>query len=58
MLRGNRAIAVARIAGTNNPTFPYVIYDDQQQIYMDSRGNLFQENGRRRIGYVTRHRYQ
>lgn len=51
------AIAVAKVAGTNNRNYPYVIYDDQQQIYIDARGNLFSENGRRSIGYVTRHRF-
>jgi hypothetical protein len=56
MLRGNRAVVVAKIAATNNRQFPYVIYDDQQQMLVDQRGNLFTENGRRNIGYIARHR--
>ena len=54
MLRGNRAVVVAKLASTNRSNYPYVIYDDQQQIFIDRSGNLFTENGRR-IGYVTRH---
>ncbi|MCW3111082.1 MAG: hypothetical protein JWQ09_5588, partial [Segetibacter sp.] len=55
MLRGNRAMVVAKIAATNNANYPYVIYDDHQQIYIDRKGNLFTENSRRSIGYVARH---
>lgn len=56
MLRGNRALVVAKISATNNRNYPYVIFDDQQQILVDDRGNLFIENGRRQVGYITRHR--
>jgi hypothetical protein len=54
MLRGNRAVVVAKITSTNRSNYPYVIYDDQQQIFIDRSGNLFTENGRK-IGYVSRH---
>jgi len=54
MLRGNQAYVVAKIASTNRSNYPYVIYDDQQQIFIDRTGNLFLENGRK-VGYVTRH---
>jgi len=54
MLRGNRAVVVAKIASTNRWNYPYVIYDDQQQIYIDRGGKLYSERGRN-IGYITRH---
>jgi hypothetical protein len=54
MLRGNRAVVVAKITPTNRSNYPYVIYDDQQQIFIDRNGNLISENGRR-LGYVSRH---
>ena len=54
-LRGNQPMVVARIATTNRSNYPYVIYDDRQQIFIDRSGNLFAENGRR-IGYIARHR--
>jgi hypothetical protein len=53
-LRGNQGIVVAKITSTNRSNYPYVIYDDQQQIFIDRSGNLFTETGRR-IGYITRH---
>jgi len=55
MLRGNRALVVAKMAGTNRADLPYVIFDDRQQIYLDRNGNLFAENGRR-VGHLMRHR--
>jgi hypothetical protein len=54
MLRGNQGIVVAKVASTNRSNYPYVIYDDQQQIFIDRGGNLFSETGRR-IGFITRH---
>lgn len=54
MLRGYQAFVVAKIASTNRPNYPYVIYDDQQQIFIDRTGNLYLESGRR-VGYVARH---
>lgn len=54
MLRGNQGVVVAKIAATNRSNYPYVIYDDQQQIFVDRSGYLFTENGWR-VGYITRH---
>lgn len=54
MLRGNQAVVVAKISSSNRFNYPYVIYDDRQQIFIDRRGNLFAENGRS-IGYITKH---
>ncbi|MCW3079355.1 MAG: hypothetical protein JWR87_785 [Segetibacter sp.] len=54
MLRGNQAVTVAKLASTNKSNYPYVIYDDRQQIFIDRNGNLFSENGRK-IGYLLRH---
>ncbi|MDB5249610.1 MAG: hypothetical protein JWQ40_4004 [Segetibacter sp.] len=54
MLRGNRVVVVAKIASTNKSNYPYVIYDDQQQIYIDRSGKLYSDRGRN-IGYLTRH---
>lgn len=55
MLRGNQGVVVAKVAATHHSNYPYVMYDDRQQIFIDRNGNLFTENGRR-IGSVTRHR--
>lgn len=54
MLRGNQGVVVAKISSTNRSNYPYVIYDDRQQIFIDRRGYLFAENGRS-VGYITRH---
>lgn len=54
ILRGNQGVVVAKIAATNFSRYPYVIYDDQQQIYIDRTGNLFSESGRS-VGFLTRH---
>jgi hypothetical protein len=54
MLRRNQAVVVAKVAATNRSNYPYVIYDDQQQIFIDQRGNLLTSNGRK-VGSITRH---
>ncbi|HEX8333239.1 MAG TPA: hypothetical protein VF622_11480 [Segetibacter sp.] len=51
---GNRLQVVAKIAASNKTNFPYVIYDDRVQMYVDRRGNIYSENGRS-VGYITRH---
>jgi hypothetical protein len=53
-MRGNQAVLVAKVTRTNRRDYPFVIYDDQQQIYIDTRGNLLTETGRN-VGYITRH---
>jgi hypothetical protein len=54
VMRGNQAVLVAKVTRTNRRDYPFVIYDDQQQIYIDTRGNLLTETGRN-VGYITRH---
>jgi len=54
MLRGNQVVVVAKVTATNRSNYPYVIYDDQQQIFIDQRGNLLMSNGRK-VGFITRH---
>lgn len=51
---GNRMSTVAKIALTNKPNYPYVIYDDHMQLPVDRRGNIYDENGRN-IGVITPH---
>jgi hypothetical protein len=51
---GNRLQVVAKIAASNKANFPYIIYDDQVQLYVDRRGNIYSDNGRS-VGYITRH---
>jgi hypothetical protein len=52
--KGNRLYVVAKIANTNRSAYPYVIYDDQQQLYVDRRGSIVNEYGRN-VGYITEH---
>src|SRR5690606_33761351 len=52
--KGNRLQVVAKIATSNKANYPYVIYDDRVQMYIDKRGNIYSNNGRN-IGYITRH---
>ncbi len=52
LLAGNRIQTVARITATNNPAVPYVIYDDQLQLYVDRRGTIV-ANGRT-VGVITK----
>jgi hypothetical protein len=52
--KGNRLYVVAKIANTNRSAYPYIIYDDQQQLYVDRRGSIVNEYGRN-VGYITQH---
>jgi hypothetical protein len=52
--KGNRLYVVAKIANSNRSVYPYVIYDDQQQLYVDRRGSIVNEYGRN-VGYIARH---
>ncbi len=53
--RGNRFYSVAKIAITNRSDFPYVIYDDQTQLYVDRKGNIYSDN-RQYVGRIIPHR--
>ncbi|MBA4140383.1 MAG: hypothetical protein H0X70_07730 [Segetibacter sp.] len=53
--RGNRFYSVAKIALTNRSDFPYVIYDDQTQLYVDRKGNIYSDN-RQYVGRIIPHR--
>jgi hypothetical protein len=46
---------VAKITATNRSNYPYVIYDDQTQLYVDSRGNIYSDRGSN-VGLITPHR--
>jgi hypothetical protein len=48
----NRAYAVAKISRTNSSSFPYMIYDDHVQLYIDGAGNIYNGKGRR-IGVIN-----
>jgi hypothetical protein len=52
---GNKFYSVAKIAVTNRSDFPYVIYDDRQQLYVDRRGNIYTDN-RQNVGRIIPHR--
>jgi hypothetical protein len=51
----NRLNTVARLAPTRSSDYPYVIYDDQTQLYVNTSGNIYSDNGRK-VGYITYHR--
>lgn len=51
---GNRLYVVAKITNSNSSNYPYIIYDDQVQLYVDRRGNIYSDNGRS-VGYITHH---
>ncbi|MDB5191483.1 MAG: hypothetical protein JWQ96_1046 [Segetibacter sp.] len=50
---GNRFQVVAKIGATNNARYPYIIYDDRQQLYVDKRGTIYANNGRSLVGVIT-----
>lgn len=45
---------VARLSQTNNRNYPYIMYDDQTQFYIDGRGTIYTEAGKK-IGVITVH---
>jgi hypothetical protein len=53
VVSGNRVQTVAKIASTNKSNFPYVIYDDRLQLYVDRRGNIFLNTGQS-VGQITK----
>jgi hypothetical protein len=53
-LNGNRLLTVAKLAASNNSRYPYVIFDDETQLYIDTRGNIINEYGRN-VGYINKH---
>ena len=50
---GVRAQMVAKITQSNRAQYPYIIYDDQQQLYVDRVGNIFSNRGQN-VGVITR----
>lgn len=53
VVNGQRVQTVAKIAYTNQSNYPYVIYDDRLQLYVDRRGNILMNNGQK-VGMITR----
>jgi hypothetical protein len=49
----NKLAVVAKIAPSNKTYFPYIIYDDRVQLYVDRKGIIYSEDGRS-LGYITR----
>ena len=44
---------MAKITQSNRAQYPYIIYDDQQQLYVDRAGNIFSNRGQN-VGVITR----
>jgi hypothetical protein len=51
-LRNNNYKLVARLSQTNDRNYPYIMYDDQTQFYVDGRGIIYTDKGQR-IGAIT-----
>jgi hypothetical protein len=49
---GNRLLVVAKITNSNSRNYPYIIYDDQTQLFVDRRGMIYTNNGRA-VGQIT-----
>ncbi len=50
----DRLKTIAHLAATRNANYPFMIYDDQQQLFINTQGNIVSEKGRH-VGYITRH---
>lgn len=53
-MTGSRMQVVAKIAASNKSSYPYIIYDDSVQMFVDKRGNIYSSNGRN-VGFISRH---
>jgi hypothetical protein len=51
-VKNNGYKLVARLSQTNDRNYPYIMYDDQTQFYVDGRGIIYTDKGQK-IGAIT-----
>jgi hypothetical protein len=54
MYNGNGLNIVAKLAPTNDAYYPYMIYDDQVQLFINKKGNIVSDKGQK-VGSITYH---